>query len=75
MIIFPNPTSETIEIRMDYTELQYSMYKIVDALYREIQIGELTTENGKILIHTCSIASGNYILIIEGVGAYKFVKN
>jgi hypothetical protein len=74
MIIFPNPTTETIEIKLDYAETQHATYKIVDALYREIQIGELTSENGKILIHTGSIASGNYILVIEGIGAFKFVK-
>lgn len=74
MIVFPNPTTETIEIKLDYAETQHATYKIVDALYREIQTGELTSENGKILINTDSIASGNYILIIEGVGAYKFVK-
>ena len=74
MIIFPNPTTETIEIKLDYAETQHATYKIVDALYREIQIGELTSNNGKILIHTGSIASGNYILVIEGVGAYTFVK-
>lgn len=75
MIIFPNPTTETIEIKLDYAETQHATYKIVDAMYREIQIGELHSNNGKILIPIGSIASGNYILVIEGVGAYKFVKN
>lgn len=75
MIVFPNPTTETIEIKLDYSETQHATYKIVDAMYREIQIGELHSNNGKILIPIGSIASGNYILIIEGVGAYKFVKN
>ena len=75
MIIFPNPTTETIEIKLDYADTQHATYKIVDALYREIQIGELTSENGKIIIHTGSIASGNYILVIEGIGAFKFVKS
>ena len=75
MIIFPNPTTETIEIKLDYAETQHATYKIVDAMYREIQIGELHSNNGKILIPIGSIASGNYILVVEGVGAYKFVKN
>ncbi len=75
MIIFPNPTTEIIEIKLDYAETQHATYKIVDAMYREIQIGELHSNNGKILIPIGSIASGNYILVVEGVGAYKFVKN
>lgn len=74
MIVFPNPTTETIEIKLDYAETQHATYKIVDAMYREIQIGELHSNNGKILIPIGSIASGDYILIVEGVGAYKFVK-
>jgi NADH:ubiquinone oxidoreductase subunit B-like Fe-S oxidoreductase len=73
-IIFPNPTTETIEIKSDYTESHHATYKIVDAMFREIQIGELLSENGKILIHTGSIASGNYILVIEGIGTYKFIR-
>jgi hypothetical protein len=75
MIIFPNPTSETIEIRMDYTELQYSMYKILDAQYREIKTGKLDSQNGKMLINIGTIASGNYYLVIEGVGVFNFIKN
>jgi hypothetical protein len=75
MIIFPNPTSETIEIRMDYTELQYSMYKILDAQYREIKTGKLDSQNGKMLINIGTIASGNYNLVIEGVGVFNFIKN
>lgn len=75
IVLFPNPTTETIEIRMDNAVLQNVNYKLIDAASREIQKGKLDANNGRFLINTKSIANGNYILIIEGVGTYKFVKN
>jgi len=60
---------------MDNTELQNVNYKLIDAASREIQKGKLDAYNGRFLIHTKSIATGNYILVIEGVGTYKFIKN
>ena len=75
IVLFPNPTTETIEIRMDNAELQNVNYKLIDAASREIQKGKLDANDGRFLIYTKSIATGNYILIIEGVGTYKFVKN
>ncbi|NBV92447.1 MAG: T9SS C-terminal target domain-containing protein [Flavobacteriia bacterium] len=75
IVLFPNPTTETIEIRMDNTELQNVNYKLIDAASREIQKGKLDSYNGRFLINTKSIATGNYILVIEGVGTYKFIKN
>lgn len=75
IVLFPNPTTETIEIRMDNTELQNVNYKLIDAASREIQKGKLDAYNGRFLINTKSITIGNYILVIEGVGKYKFIKN
>jgi hypothetical protein len=75
IVLFPNPTTETIEIRMDNTELQNVNYKLIDAASREIQKGKLDAYNGRFLINTKSIVTGNYILVIDGVGKYKFIKN
>jgi hypothetical protein len=75
LVLFPNPTTETIEIRMDNIELQNVNYKLIDAASREIQKGKLDAYNGRFLINTNSIATGNYILVIEGVGTYQFLKD
>jgi hypothetical protein len=75
IVLFPNPTTETIEIRMDNTELQNVNYKLIDAASREIQKGKLDAYNGRFLIQTKSIATGNYVLVIEGVGTYQFTKD
>ncbi|MFN5886943.1 MAG: hypothetical protein ACK438_03135, partial [Flavobacteriales bacterium] len=75
MVIFPNPTTESIEIRMEYVELQNVRYSIVDALHREVQRGNLVSKDGNFIIDTKAIAIGNYSLVLEDIGIYKFIKH
>jgi hypothetical protein len=72
LIIFPNPTKETLTLSTDFT-LENAIYTVFDSSGKRILNGKLAAT----VVDVSSIAAGNYILrIVDGrnIMTQKFVK-
>lgn len=79
-IIFPNPTTEVISIRINDDTIEKVIVTIKDSQGKEMYSERLTFISNTIRINTQSYASGAYLLYILNsknkiLGIYKILKN
>jgi hypothetical protein len=78
--VFPNPTSEILNIHIIRSRIEQIVVSITDILGNEMFSGQFEGTENTIGINTGSYSSGNYILIIKDVNkrelcSYKVIKH
>lgn len=77
--VFPNPTSDLLNIQIKYSALEHVFVTICDLEGKELYSGIYAAMSNTIGINTASYSSGVYILSIKDMnkvplGTYKIIK-
>lgn len=77
--VFPNPTSDLLNIQINYSTLEQVFVTICDLQGKELYSGIYAAMSNTIGINTASYSSGVYILAIKDInnrtlGTYKIIK-
>lgn len=71
LLLYPNPTSETVFFEVEKNALQEAACQVTDAMGRVVLEQELTLSNGRGSIQTEGLAAGAYALrVLYGGKAY-----
>ncbi len=77
--VFPNPTTELINIQINHSTINQVVIKITDLQGKEVYSGNYAGVSNVIGINTAAYAMGTYMLAIENInnqvlGTYKIIK-
>jgi hypothetical protein len=78
--IFPNPTSDLINIRINHSSIGQVVVSITDLQGKEVYNGKYAGISNTIRINTAAFAPGTYVLSLKNnnnqmLGTYKIIKN
>jgi hypothetical protein len=78
--VFPNPTSDFVNIRINYSSIEQVLVSITDLKGKEVYNGKYAGLSNVIGINTVSYATGTYVLSLKNLnnqvlGTYKIIKN
>lgn len=78
--IFPNPTSDLVNIRINFSTIDQFFVSITDLQGKEVYNGKYVGVSNVIGINTASFATGEYILTLKDknnqvLGTYKIIKH
>jgi len=78
--VFPNPTSDLVNIHISHSALKQVVVSITDLQGKEVYNGKYAGISNTIGINTASYAPGTYVLCLknpknEVLGTYKIIKN
>ena len=78
--VYPNPTSELINVQINHSTLDQVVVAITDLQGKEVYSGKYAGLSNVIGINTASYATGTYILALKNLnnqvlGTYKIIKN
>jgi dienelactone hydrolase len=77
IMIYPNPTTENINIKISLQQNERILLKLYDILGKEISV-EQSGENGQIILNTSLLEDGLYTLVVyhkQSTQSYKIIKN
>jgi len=80
VIVFPNPTSDLVNIRINYSSIEQVVVSITDLQGKEVYNGKYAGISNTIGIKTAAYSSGTYVLLLKNnnnqvLGTYKIIKN
>ncbi|MDG1397732.1 MAG: T9SS type A sorting domain-containing protein [Polaribacter sp.] len=78
--IFPNPTSDLVNIRINQSSIEQVVVSIIDLQGKEVHNGIYAGISNTIGINTSAYAPGTYVLSLKNninqvLGSYKIIKN
>jgi hypothetical protein len=78
--VFPNPTTELVNIKINYSTIDQVLITITDLQGKEVYFGKYAGISNVIGINTAAYASGTYILSLKNtnnqlLGTYKIIKH
>ena len=78
--VFPNPTTELVNIQINYSKINQIVATITDIQGKEIYCGKYVSFSNIIGINTSTFSKGIYILTLKNtnsqlLGTYKIIKN
>lgn len=78
--VFPNPTSELVNIQINYSNIEHVLISITDLQGKEVYFGKYAGISNIIGINTATYAKGTYILSMldtnsQLLGIYKIIKH
>jgi hypothetical protein len=78
--VYPNPTSELVNIQINHSTLDHVVVTITDSQGKEVYSGKYAGVSNVIGINTASYAIGNYLLTLKKLnnqvlGTYKIIKH
>jgi hypothetical protein len=78
--VFPNPTSDLVNIRINHSTLDHVFVSITDLQGKEVYNGKYAGISNTIGINTAAFASGTYVLSLKNnnnqvQGSYKIIKH
>jgi hypothetical protein len=78
--VFPNPTTELVNIQINYSSIDQVVITITDLQGKEVYNGKYAGISNVIGINTASYATGTYILALKNLnnqvlGTYKIIKH
>jgi hypothetical protein len=78
--VFPNPTSDLVNIRINHSSIEQVVVSITDLQGNEVYNGKYAGVSNTIGINTSAYASGTYVLSLKNnnnqvLGTYKIIKN
>ena len=78
--VFPNPTSDLVNIRINYSTIEQVVVSITDLQGKEVYSGNYAGISNVIGINTASYSTGTYILSLKNnsnqlLGTYKIIKH
>ena len=78
--VFPNPTSDLLNIRINHSSIEQVVVSITDLQGKEVYNGKYAGISNTIGINTASFSTGNYILSLKNssnavLGTYKIIKH
>jgi len=78
--VFPNPTSDLVNIRINHSSIEQVVVSISDVQGKEVYNGKYAGLTNTIGINTTAYAPGTYILSLKNnnnqeLGTYKIIKN
>jgi hypothetical protein len=78
--VFPNPTSDLVNIRINYSSIEQVVVSITDLQGKEVYNGKYAGISNVIGINTASYSTGTYVLSLKNLnnqvlGTYKIIKN
>ena len=78
--VYPNPTSELINIQINHSTLDQVAVSINDLQGKEVYNGKYAGISNIIIINTASYATGTYVLSLKNLnnqvlGTYKIIKH
>ena len=78
--VFPNPTSDLVNIRINYSTIEQVVVSITDLQGKEVYSGNYAGISNVIGINTASYSIGTYILSLKNnnnqlLGTYKIIKH
>jgi hypothetical protein len=78
--VFPNPTSDLVNIRINHSSIEQVVVSITDLQGKEVYNGKYAGISNVIGINTASYATGTYFLFLKNLnnqvlGTYQIIKN
>ena len=78
--VFPNPTSDLVNIRINHSSIEQVVVSITDLQGKEVYNGKYAGISNVIGINTASYATGTYVLSLKNLnnqvlGTYKIIKH
>lgn len=78
--VFPNPTSDLVNIRINYSSIEHVVVSINDLQGKVVYNGKYAGVSNVIGISTASFAAGTYMLTLKNLnnqvlGTYKIIKH
>ena len=78
--VFPNPTSDLVNIQINYSSIDQVVITITDLQGKEVYNGKYAGISNVIGINTASYATGTYTLALKNIknqvlGTYKIIKH
>ncbi len=78
--VFPNPTTELVNIQINYSSIDQVVVAITDLQGKEVYSGKYAGLSNVIGINTASYATGMYVLTLaktnnQVLGTYKIIKH
>jgi hypothetical protein len=78
--VFPNPTSDLVNIRINHSSIEQVVVTITDLQGKEVYNGKYAGISNTIGINTAAYAPGTYVLSLKNLnnqvlGTYKIIKN
>lgn len=78
--VYPNPTSELVNIQINYSSIDQVVVTITDLQGKEVYSAKYAGISNVIGINTASYATGTYVLSLKNLtnqvlGTYKIIKN
>jgi hypothetical protein len=78
--VFPNPTADLVNIRINYSSIEQVVVSITDLQGKEVYNGIYAGISNTIGINTAAYASGTYVLSLKNnnnhvLGTYKIIKH
>jgi hypothetical protein len=78
--VFPNPTSDLVNIRINHSSIDQVLVSITDLQGKEVYSGLYAGVSNTIGINTASYAPGTYVLSLKSnnnqvLGTYKIIKH
>ena len=78
--VYPNPTTELVNIQINYSTIDQVAVTITDLQGKEVYIGKYAGISNVIGINTASYATGTYVMSIKNLtnqvlGTYKIIKH
>ena len=78
--VFPNPTSDLVNIRINHSSIEQVVVSITDLQGKEVYNGLYAGISNTIGINTAAYAPGTYVLSLKNnnnqvLGTYKIIKN
>lgn len=78
--VFPNPTSELINIQINHSNINQVVVTITDLQGKEVYSGRYAGVSNVIGINTAAYATGTYLLALKNInnqvlGTYKIIKH
>jgi hypothetical protein len=78
--VFPNPTSDLVNIRINHSSIKQVVLSITDLQGKEVYKGSYAGISNTIGINTAAYVPGTYVLTVKNnnnqvLGTYKIIKN
>ena len=78
--VFPNPTSDLVNIRINHSSIEQVVVSIIDLQGKEVYNGKYAGVSNVIGISTASFAASTYMLTLKNLnnqvlGTYKIIKH
>jgi hypothetical protein len=78
--VYPNPTTELVNIKINYSSIDQVVVTISDLQGKEVYSGKYAGISNLIGINTASYATGTYVLSLKNInnqvlGTYKIIKH